>query len=164
LINNKYNNFTITEFRDELVKCSDVFNDKNLARKFIYRQVYRLLHKGLLVKIVNSGNKQARYIKPELFQITSFINKNKKLNSTRNVTRATEEQTSPPSFATLEKEKMQLEEKLAITISEVSVYSELLIRLPAQATHLRRFQFEAKSTSIYLTGRINALEKILNVL
>jgi hypothetical protein len=59
---------------------------------------------------------------------------------------------------------MQLEEKLAITISEVGVHSELLICLPAQATHLRNFQPEAKSTSINLIGQIKALENILNML
>ena len=163
LINNKYNNFTIEEFRNELLNCSDVFNDKILARKFIYRQVYRLLHKGLLINIRNSDDKKARYIKSELFKITPFIYKHKKSNSTRQVT-STIKKRIPSSFAILEKEKFKLQEKLAITISEVDVYSELLMRLPAQASHLRKFQSEAKSTSIHLTGKINALEKILNVL
>ena len=75
LINNNLNDFTITEFRDKLLSCCTYYSDKNLARKFIYRQVYRLVNKGLLVKIKNSDDKKARYVKSQLFDCTKFIKK-----------------------------------------------------------------------------------------
>ncbi len=161
LINNKYNNFTIAEFRDELVNCSSTFTDKNLARKFIYRQVYRLLNKGLLIKIKNSGDQKARYIKSELFQGTSF--RNKKLHLIKQTTNTLKHPLSP-SATTLEKEKIKLQDNLAVTICESNVYSELLTQLPDQATHLRKFQSEAKSYSINLMGKINALKKVLSIM
>jgi len=158
---NKYNNFTIAELRDELVNCSNTFTDKNLARKFIYRQVYRLLNKGLLIKLKNSCDKKARYIKSELFQNTSFRNKN-----SHPIKQATHTLKCPlsPSVTTLEREKTKLQKSLAVTICEEKVYSELLTRLPDQAKHLRKFQSEAQSYTINLMGKIKALEKVLNLL
>jgi len=161
LINNKYNNFTIAEFRDELVNCSNTFTDKNLARKFIYRQVYRLLNKRLLIKIKNSGDKKARYIKSELFQGTSF--RNKELYFIKQ-TSNTLKHPLYPSATTLKMEKIKLQNNLAVTICEANVYSELLTRLPDQANHLRKFQSEAQSNTINLMGKINALEKVLTIL
>jgi hypothetical protein len=161
LINNNYNNFTITEFRDELVNCSSTFTDKNMARKFIYRQVYKLLNKGLLIKIKNSGDKKARDIKSEIFQATSF-----KIKTLIKVPSSFSTKNKDPlsSSSSLEEEKSKLQQQLAISISEADVYSELLIRLPAQKPHLKKFQSEANSISIGLMGRINALEKVLNVM
>jgi hypothetical protein len=161
LINNKYNNFTIAEFRDELVNCSNTFTDNNMARKFIYRQVYRLLNKELLIKIKNSGDKKARYIKSELFKETSFISK--KLSQTLHAAKILKNQHSP-SISTLEKEKIKLQENLAVVNCEANVYSELITRLPEQALHLKKFQTEAKIYSINLMGKINALEKVLSVM
>jgi hypothetical protein len=163
LINNKYNNFTIAEFRDELVNCSSTFTDKNLARKFIYRQVYRLINKSLLIKIKNSGGQKARYIKTELFKETSFGNKT--LVSDKQLKLPTKDiLNTSHSIAKLEREKNMLEESLAITTCEVDVYTELLKNLPDQASHLKKFHLEAKTSSICLTGRINALEKVLSIL
>jgi len=163
LIINKYNNFTIAEFRDELVSCSNTFTDKNLARKFIYRQVYRLLNKGLLIKIKNSGDQKARYIKSELFQSTSF--RNKSLVSGKQLKLQTKDTPEAShSYAKLENEKNKLQENLAIKTCEEEVYTELLKNLPAQASHLKKFHLEARAASIFLTGRINALEKVLSIL
>ena len=61
-------------------------------------------------------------------------------------------------------EKVKLQENLAVTICEADVYSELLTRLPDHAIHLRKFQSEAKSYTINLMGKINALEKVLSVM
>ncbi|MEM5527341.1 hypothetical protein WN093_00800 [Gammaproteobacteria bacterium AS21] len=57
-----------------------------------------------------------------------------------------------------------LQESLAIKTCEVEVYTELLKNLPAQASHLKKFHLEARTASIFLPGRINALEKVLSIL
>lgn len=155
LINNNLNDFTITQFRDKLLGCSTQYSDKNLARKFIYRQVYRLSNKGLLVKIKNSDDKKARYVKSQLFDCTKFIKKPLKITNTSN------QDSSLKSLNILELEKSVFIEELAVKSHETDVYKELLRRFPDHKASLTELQSEAELSTFALKGRITALEKFL---
>jgi len=160
LINNKYNNFTITEFRNELVKCSDIFDDKDLARKFIYRQVNRLINRNLLIKIRESGDKKARFVKTELFSSTSFRKKVPRSDTNDLIFTKIESKTDS-SLIILEEEKLELQENLDITLSEVNAYNDLIIRFPDRKRQLTILRSRAKKTLMHLTGKLNAVSNLL---
>ncbi len=155
LINNNLNDFTITEFRDKLLSCCTYYSDKNLARKFIYRQVYRLVNKGLLVKIKNSDDKKARYVKSQLFDCTKFIKK--PLKTTNFFSR----EKRLTNLDILVFEKNIFIEELAVKSHETEAYKELIRRFPDHKASLKELQGEAASSTFALKGRILALEKFL---
>jgi hypothetical protein len=161
LINNKYNNFTIQEFRDELLKKSNFFNEKNLARKFIYRQVNRLVNRGLLVKIKESGDKKARFVKSELFCVTTFKNKGEQaIPNTDLITDTIASAKS--SVAVLENEKTELQDKLDAALSEVDTYDMLIERFPEELLKITNLKYQAKKNSSSLIGKLNAVSNMLS--
>jgi hypothetical protein len=64
----------------------------------------------------------------------------------------------------LELEKSALQEHLDVTLSETKAYIELIHRFPDQSHHLNKFIIDAKHKSIEITGKINALGKVLETL
>jgi len=143
------------------VKKSDFFDEQNLARKFIYRQVNRLVNKGLLVKIQESGDKKARFIKSELFCSTTFKNKGEKAISNPTIFTDTVSSTDS-SLVLLENEKTELQNRLDIALSEIDTYDELIIRFPEEVQRLTSFKFQSRKLSSSLIGRMNAVSNMLS--
>ena len=72
LVEKNFNHFTITALRNTLQALNDTYTNPDEARRFVYRQVIRLVDKGLLVRDENPSPKRAQYSKTPLFKTSIF--------------------------------------------------------------------------------------------
>lgn len=161
------NNFTVSEIRDALMHESEFFNDKTETRKCIYRVICKLTKLKLLIKHTNSEVKKSRYIKSETFITANFVMKSSaetpavqqpKVKILRN-----EKTESSTDFRdALSKEKKTYEAELAISLSEVEEFKDLMQRFPKQNDLFKPFYLETRERSVQLLGKVNALTKVLN--
>lgn len=62
------------------------------------------------------------------------------------------------------KEKQNHEAELAITLSEVEEFKDLIQRFPSKNKLFRRFYLETRERSAQLLGKVNALNKVLSTI
>lgn len=159
------NQFTVTEARDALMEQSEYFSDEIEARKVVYRQILRLLNKGLLAKTNSEASQTVKYFKTEQFSQTDFTLKHKKksVNDAQVITsKQTVHDVTDFFWSILEKEKLTHEADLQIVLGELEEFKRLLSRFPEKREHFESFYFEAKERSTTLLGKVNALTKVLN--
>jgi len=162
------NNFTVSEIRDALMYESEFFNDKTETRKCIYRVICKLTKLKLLIKHTHSEVKKSRYTKSETFITADFV--------MRSITDApvtqqpkakslpSEKDESSTNFRyELSKEKKTYEAELAISLSEVEEFKDLMQRFPKQNDLFKPFYLETRERSVQLLGKVNALTKVLNI-
>nr|SHN97597.1 Putative uncharacterized protein [Moritella viscosa] len=63
----------------------------------------------------------------------------------------------------LSKEKKTYEAELAISLSEVEEFKDLMQRFPKQNDLFKPFYLETRERSVQLLGKVNALTKVLNI-
>lgn len=73
LVQKKINNFSIGELKDAYMAEFKDYKTENEARSFIYRQVYKLVNTGYLIKNGKSFTKNIKYNQTELFK-SEFYN------------------------------------------------------------------------------------------
>lgn len=161
------NNFTVSEIRDSLMYESDFFNDKTETRKCIYRVICKLTKLKLLIKHSNSEVKKNRYIKSEKFITANFVMKSSTdapVTPRPKVKRLPNEkdENNTDFRYELSKEKKTYEAELAISLSEVEEFKDLMQRFPKQNDLFKPFYFETRERSVQLLGKVNALTKVLN--
>lgn len=161
------NNFTVSEIRDALMYESEFFNDKTETRKYIYRVICKLTKLKLLTKHTHSEVKKSRYTKAETFITANFVVKpsiNKPLVQQPQIklSRNEEAANSIGFFNELSQEKKTYEAELAISLSEVEEFKDLMKRFPNQNDLFKPFYFETRERSVQLLGKVNALTKVLN--
>lgn len=71
-----FDNFTISKLKDEYVSLSRNLNPIE-SRKFVYKQILRLMKQGALMKEGDKNSRIAIYRKTNLFNKIIFIKKNK---------------------------------------------------------------------------------------
>jgi len=162
------NNFTVSEVRDRLMYDSEFFNDKNETRKYIYRVICKLTKLKLLIKHTHMEVKKSRYIKSEVFEVANFVMKSNTKMSLLQQSKITQlndvEVENMTGFSTsLSKEKKAYEAELAIALSEIKEFKDLIQRFPKQNALFQPFYLEIKDRSVLLSGKINALTKVLNI-
>ena len=162
------NNFTISEIRDALMYDSEFFNDENETRKYIYRVICKLSKLKLLIKHTHMEVKKSRYTKSEAFLTADFVMKSNTKMSILQQSKITQlndiEVEYNIGFSTgLSKEKKDYEAELAIALSEVKEFKDLMQRFPKQNDLFQPFYLEIKERSVLLVGKINALTKVLSV-
>ena len=161
------NNFTVSEIRDSLMHESEFFNDETETRKYIYRVICKLTKLKLLIKHTHSEVKKSRYIKSEKFITANFVIKS---SADTPVTQRPKIKQLPNENGEnntdfryeLSKEKKTYEAELAISLSEVEEFKDLMQRFPKQNTLFKPFYLETRERSVQLLGKVNALTKVLN--
>lgn len=162
LIEKKLDGFSVTEARDAILSYDSSLEDRNQARRVIYRQILSLLGKGWLRDTGEGHNKQ--YWVTDTFKQLKFeprgggkdtdFKEEKEFKSAAKVA---------VGFEQLIKEKGQYEGELSITLGEVEELRSLIERFPEKACEWTPFLNEAKERSATLLGRINALGKVLKL-
>jgi hypothetical protein len=159
------NNFTVTLAKDTLLQEHIEFTSDVETRKFIYRQLISNVEKGLLKRInsVKEGKKQVIYSKTEGFfeYNISPICRGYKTKKCKHQNKKNEPKETYNYELELKKELNAYETDLITTLEEAKEYYRLARRFPKFQVKLKQHQTEAKNKSIKLSGRINALQKLL---
>lgn len=153
-----FDNFHVTQLRDAYLANSSVPQDFVEARKYVYRQILRLVKKGLLLKKGIKNSKRVMYQKSELFVKANFI-----------VQSTTESKVNSPKAAVdiniavqqLEKRLKESEVDLLTSIGESEEYMRLYNSFPEMKTHLESQYLQARENSSKLLGQIKAIKSVL---
>ena len=73
LKNENFNNFTVIQLRDKYLEISESVTCKDEARKYVYKQILRLVGLGLLLKKGKKNSQTTLYKKTDLFGAATFI-------------------------------------------------------------------------------------------
>uniref|UniRef100_A0A7S9IZK6 Response regulator n=1 Tax=Shewanella eurypsychrophilus TaxID=2593656 RepID=A0A7S9IZK6_9GAMM len=153
-----FDNFHVTQLRDAYLANSSVSQDLVQARKYIYRQILRLVKKGLLLK---KGTKNSKRVvqKSELFYKTNFICQSTsevKVNRAKAVTVGTN-----TAIQQLENRLKESEVDLLTSIGESEEYMRLYQSFPEMKAHLESQYVQARENSSKLLGQIKAIKSVL---
>jgi hypothetical protein len=169
LIVENINNFTVSEIRNALMYKSEYFNDENETRRYIYRVICKLTKLKLLIKNANSTINKIKYTKSEAFVTANFVVKLTEEISNEQAKKAQPINHVVPGINDdfindILKKKQNHEAELAITLSEVEEFKDLIQRFPSKNKLFRRFYLETRERSAQLLGKVNALNKVLSTL
>ncbi|MBU2970010.1 hypothetical protein KO527_11675 [Pseudoalteromonas sp. C2R02] len=158
LIEKDLNHFTITTLRDMLQSISNVFEEPIEARRFIYRQVIRLVKQNLLVSDKNPSPKYAKYSKTSLFKASDFVKLQKHPISDSLPLKAIS------NAKCFEIELAQAEKAHNINIliveSEIEEYKRLMDKFPQNRELILPFHDKGQIRLLSLKGKIAALKNI----
>ena len=158
------NDFTVTEARDALLEEQNKFIDKTETRKFIYRQLYRNVGKGLLKRTeqLDDGSKKITYSKTEKL-LNSIIFPIKRNSKSKKQPILKEQLVAHGESykRELKKDLVTYEIDLNTTLEEVKEYKRLLGRFPELKDELEHHRSAAKAKSIKLLGKVHALQNLL---
>ncbi|WP_283129802.1 hypothetical protein [Enterovibrio norvegicus] len=158
LIKKGLDHFSVTDLRDELMNENQDLGDGSEARKFVYRQLLRLVEKGYLEKTSRTSGKMA-YRKTELFFKTTF----KPRLSRKKISKASREELSSENAfsAILKSELARYEAELSITLREMDKYQSLMSSYPEQAEFISKFFVDARERAKDLQGDIEAVNNLV---
>lgn len=154
-----FNHFQVIELRDSYLAISQGCQTASQVYKFIYRQISRLVRKGLLAKYQSEDLKPIRYQKTELFSKTKFIistgdeRKDHPLSLTK--------ETDKDKIQFLEQRLKQSEVDLLTSIGESEEYMRLYNSFPEMKMHLESQYMLARENSSKLLGQIKAIKSVL---
>jgi hypothetical protein len=152
-----FNHFQVIELRDAYLAVSH--GSVREAYKFIYRQISRLVKKGLLEKSQSEDLKSIIYQKTELFSQTNFsisTNDERSYNSS-----SPTKDTSKDKVQHLEQRLKQSEVDLLTSIGESEEYMRLYSSFPEMKKHLESQYLLARENSSKLLGQIKAIKSVL---
>ncbi|MEZ9595503.1 response regulator [Shewanella sp. 10N.261.52.F9] len=150
-----FNNFRVSQLRDAYLAISPTNKDSVEVRKYVYRQILRLVKKGLLLKKGTKNSKRVTYLKSDLFHEVIFITerkveKPKLINA--NTTLAVQK---------LETRLKESEIDLLTSIGESEEYMRLYQSFPEMKAHLESQYLQAREKSSKLLGQIKAIKSVL---
>ncbi|NKF52753.1 response regulator [Shewanella sp. WXL01] len=155
LRNENFDDFSVTQLRDAYLAKSSIIVEPIEARKYVYRQIHRLVKKGILLKKGTKNSKTLVYQKSELFYSTHFIAQSstvgKQIHS-KNVDTAVQQ---------LEKRLKESEIDLLTSIGESEEYMRLYQSFPEMKTHLESKYLQARENSSKLLGQIRAIKSVI---
>lgn len=151
LIEREMDNFSVVEIRDALMECAQIFEDKEQARKYVYRQLLSFERKGWLAS--TGSRRDKRYLLTKKFHSQSFVPR--KSSKEKSIPARSEEIEN--TIGVLNQEKTQYEGELSIVLSELEEYQSLLVRFPRSTMTLMPMFDATKKRSEKLMGKINAL-------
>ncbi|WP_159820619.1 response regulator [Colwellia sp. 20A7] len=153
--------FTISELSDAYLKLSGG-TCRFVARKFVYKQILRLLKKKLVNKKGDKYSHNAIYLKTCLFGSVKFICKLSKEsnNPTNNLVKSTK-----PYSVTINTESdtlMQYKVEVMSAIGETEEYKRLLKVYPELKAVLTNDYHNAEDKKFKLLGQIKAINTLLS--
>lgn len=153
-----FDDFQVTQLRDAYLASSIANQNIIEVRKYIYRQILRLVKKGLLLK-KGANSKSTVYQKSALFFEANFIIQN-----------TTDSRVSKPEPITpgtniaiqrLEERLKQSEVDLLTSIGESEEYMRLYKSFPEMKVHLESQYLQSRENSSKLLGQIKAIKSVL---
>ncbi|MEZ9822166.1 response regulator [Shewanella sp. 10N.286.45.A1] len=155
-----FDDFNVTQMRDAYLAMSSTVKEPIEARKYIYRQILRLVKKGLLLKKGTKNSKTLVYQKSELFFNAKFIVKSTAV-TTANQAKPTAAITSN-TIQQLEERLKESEVDLLTSIGESEEYMRLYQSFPEMKAHLESQYLQARENSSKLLGQIKAIKSVLS--
>lgn len=159
-----FDNFTVTQLRDKYLEISKSVSDKNEARKYVYKQVLRLVGFGVLIKKGKKNSQTTLYKKTDLFEATSFLTKEHSdeviKESALQIVKKTNESSS---LNQLEYTLSEYKVDMMSAIGETEEYIKLLETFPQMKEPLRESYELARDNSSKLLGQIKALKKAISI-
>lgn len=155
-----FNNFQVVQLRDAFLADSTNKQSVSEAYKFIYRQVSRLVKKGILKKNKNEDSKNATYQKTQQFYQTNFV-----INERSDNDRPPEkllDNTEQDAVQQLKERLKQSEVDLLTSIGESEEYMRLYKSFPEMKDHLESLYMLARENSSKLLGQIKAIKSVLS--
>ncbi|OEG75639.1 response regulator [Shewanella colwelliana] len=147
------NNFQVVELRDAFLAVSPSNQSASEAYKFIYRQVNKLIKKGVLKKAISENSKTATYQKTEQFDQVSFI-----------ISQRSEDASQPIEYNVTRQLKDRLKQSevdLLTSIGESEEYMRLYQSFPEMKAHLESQYMLARENSSKLLGQVKAIKSVL---
>lgn len=154
-----FDDFNVTQLRDAYLAMSSTVEEPIEARKYVYRQILRLVKKGLLLKKGTKNSKTLVYQKSELFFFAKFIVKSTAVTIAN--------QAKPTAIITsnaiqqLEERLKESEVDLLTSIGESEEYMRLYQSFPEMKVHLESQYLQARENSSKLLGQIKAIKSVL---
>ena len=154
--------FTVKEIKTEFLRTSTTPMCPNLARRFVYKQLVRLVKLKLLSRNGTKFSRQLRYKKTKLFSQVNFIescaspkligNKDDNVRCIKN--------------NTLIKKQLELEIKecqiaMTIAVAESDEYKRLIKTFPHIKRKLKKQYSTTREKHSQLLGKVNALNNTL---
>ena len=166
-----FDGFTVTQFRNVFLKILGNELTEKEARILVYKQIMRLLKRGLLSKSSTSkGARNATYSKTPLFHETTIIPYGEYVNtdSTRisqNQCVYFENESVNDNYVLNLKEQVKGNKvDLISSISESEEYLRLMKIFPQAKEYLYSNYLDASERSSQFIGKIRAAKKLLNYL
>lgn len=172
LIENKLDGFTVSDMRDSVLEVSDLFESKEAAGTFAYRQIFALEKKKLLAKSEKVDGKKLTYYQTELLLNSQVIMKSyefkERAKRTSVIPKATasissKEKPTSELLKAVIKQKTQYEAELTMILSETEEVKHVMSSFPDESTHLQALYLDLRNQSATLCGKVNALTKIIQL-
>ncbi len=158
-----FNYFTISELKNDYMNIS-LDNCPIATRKYIYRQVLRLLKCGALIKKGKKNSHSATYQKTNLFNDICFIKISPKpllklQSDFTQINSRTEYRFNNELEITLQEYKIDM----MLLIGESEEYTRLLKTYPEMKYSLKAEYLNARNNSSKLLGKIKAISTVLSL-
>jgi predicted transcriptional regulator len=157
----KFDNFSVIRLRDAYLAISPTTEEPDEIRKYVYRQIHRLVKKGLLLKKGTKNSKRITYQKSELFFKTKFIVQSDAKTGVVNQVASSSAITSD-AVVQLEERLKESEVDLLTSIGESEEYMQLYKSFPEMKEHLESQYLQAREKSSKLLGKIKAIKAVLS--
>ncbi|PKH93219.1 hypothetical protein CXF76_02350 [Pseudoalteromonas sp. 78C3] len=159
LVKKNFNHFTITALRNTLQALNDTYKNPDEARRFVYRQVMRLVDKGLLVRDENPSPKRAQYSKTPLFKTSIFTRV-----TNDSIANLSQSQVINNNFESELDEAIKVcESEVLILVSEIEEYKRLINTFPNNRDSIVIFLSDGQTRLFSLKGKLAALNNIQNI-
>ncbi|MFT5759752.1 MAG: hypothetical protein ACI9LM_004531 [Alteromonadaceae bacterium] len=160
LIEKNLDHFTVTSLRDELLRCSSIYNDPLEARLLVYKQICRLSKKNLLVRDNNRSPMRVIYSKSALFKSTDFVKTIKK-HRIDDVTLNTKKVNQETQFnIDLQVIKNRYDAEMVIIKGELAEYQDLMRVYPHKSEAILLLLKDANLHLLSMKGKLAALKKL----
>jgi hypothetical protein len=160
LIDKNLNHFTVTSLRDELLRCSSIYNDPLEARLFVYKQIRYLAKQNLLFRDDNRSPMRAIYSKTLFFKASDFIKKIRKCRVEYLHFKLQNNSQSSHFEGELNQAKKLHENEMLIVASEIKEYQRLMNKYPQNIEPILQFYEKGQIRLLSLKGKLVALKNI----
>lgn len=162
LIEDKFDNFSVLELRDEFMKTSKLAEDKNDIRRFVYRHILRLERIQLLKRVEDKTSAKAKYQKTAQFSTTRWNTVDEQVGFEPRKSKPKEDGALLPQTE-LQKRLEQCESDFLACIHEFETYKSLCSEYPHLADSLFNIQRKTKTQSSKLVGEMRAIKMALTL-
>lgn len=160
-----FDSFTVIELRNKYMNESKEDLCASETRKFIYKQILRLVNLGLLVKKGIKNSQDSTYKKTSLFGHASLEINSRPLSIARN------KQAQPSEVIVIESDTLktlrntlkEYQVDMMASIGESEEYIRLFAAYPEMKVQLKSQYHIARERSSKLLGQIKAIETVISL-
>ncbi|PKH88371.1 hypothetical protein CXF79_06325 [Colwellia sp. Bg11-28] len=153
---NLSNGFAIISIRDEYLKRSINPKCSKETRKYIYRQILKLIHLGILIKVGDKYSQKAIYIPSSTFDKAEF-------SSINSIEKAHYVKIEQPSLYKLENILKEYKVGMLSAIGESEEYIRLSNQFPEINLILKEKHQAARDKSYNFLGKIIAIKDMISI-